>query len=397
MNSPSLARKISLPLLTFYGLGTILGAGIYVLIGEVALRAGKHAPFSFIFAALIAAITAYSFARLSSLFPKSAGPAAYTQAAFHHNCLSIMTGLSVIAVGSISAATMIKGFAGYFSAIVTMPEILAVSSVIISLFLISAWGISQSVALAALITVIEIGGLLFIILIAIDTNQVVDFALLFNEDLSSYTSPVLYAAFICFYAYIGFEDIVNIAEETINPSKVMPMAIGLCLLFSTLLYVGLSVACSLYIPDHIYTQSSAPLVSIVEYRNYNTTWMAVVSMIAILNGALVQFIMASRVLYGMSSQGLIPALFTKINPITNTPVIATAAVACIVFILATALALIQLAEITSMITLIIFIIVQASLLYLTFKHKHKRKLDVVLPILGIVMNIILIYFGLFLR
>lgn len=395
MNPPSLARKISLPLLTFYGLGTILGAGIYVLIGEVALRAGKHAPFSFIIAAFIAAITAYSFARLSSIFPKSAGPAAYTQAAFNLNYLSIMTGLTVIAVGSISAATMIKGFAGYFSAIVSTPEIVAISGVIILIFLISAWGISQSVMLAAIITVIEIGGLLFVMLIAIDTNQVVDFALLINKDVVSYASPILYAAFISFYAYIGFEDIVNIAEETINPRKVMPLAIGLSLLFSTLLYVGLSVACSLYIPEHVYTQSSAPLVSIVEYRNYSATWMAVVSMIAILNGALVQFIMASRVLYGMSSQKLIPALFAKINPTTNTPVIATATVASIVFILATVLALIQLAEITSMITLIIFIIVQASLLYLTFKNKYKRKLDVVLPIFGIGLNVILIYFGLF--
>ena len=163
MSHPELARKVSLPLLTFYGLGTILGAGIYVLIGEVTLRAGNYSPFAFITSAFIAAITAYSFARLASMYPKSAGEAAYAWAAFKSKWVSALVGLSVVLIGTVSAATMVRGFAGYFIAVVPLPEISVVLGVILLITALSIWGIGQSLMVAALITVIEILGLLFVI------------------------------------------------------------------------------------------------------------------------------------------------------------------------------------------------------------------------------------------
>ena len=131
MPDTSLARKISLPLLTFYGLGTILGAGIYVLIGEVSLRAGQYAPLSFIVASCIAGITAYSFARLSSMFPKSAGEAAYAFEAFNNRSVSSLVGIAVVLIGTVSAATMIKGFAGYFIVLLQVPEPIVIIGIII--------------------------------------------------------------------------------------------------------------------------------------------------------------------------------------------------------------------------------------------------------------------------
>ena len=130
MSETQLARKISLPLLTFYGLGTILGAGIYVLIGEVTLRAQQYTYLSFIISASIAGITAYSFARLASMHPKSAGEAAYIFAAFQSKHASALTGLAVILIGSVSAATMVKGFTAYF---------LSVTSCLTAVVFLLAW------------------------------------------------------------------------------------------------------------------------------------------------------------------------------------------------------------------------------------------------------------------
>ena len=139
MPAASLARKVTLPLLTFYGLGTILGAGIYVLIGEVTLRAGIYSPLAFFVSACIAAITAYSFARLSSMHPKSAGEAAYVLAAFNSKALSAMVGLAVIIIGTVSASTMVRGFAGYFFSLIEIPELALMLFIIGLITAFSIW------------------------------------------------------------------------------------------------------------------------------------------------------------------------------------------------------------------------------------------------------------------
>lgn len=395
MSDNTLARKISLPLLTFYGLGTILGAGIYVLIGEVTLRAGPYSSISFIVAAVIAAITAYSFARLSSLIPKSAGEAAYALAAFNIPSISALVGIAVVIVGTVSAATMVRGFSGYFSAVIQLPDLIIILSIIIFITIFSIWGISQSLLIASLITIIEVIGLLFVIYAVIDLNEFKNYKLPEATSVLNNGSVIFYAAFISFYAYIGFEDIVNIAEETIDPTKVVPLAIILSLVLSTLIYVTLSIACTLFVPADVFSSSNAPLVSIIEYKGYDPTVMALISMIAIINGALVQLIMASRVLYGMAKQNVFVSVFKKVNEKTRTPIIATITIAIFITFLATSFNLVTLAELTSTVTLVVFITVQASLLFLSKNKYKKTKFDTILPITGIGLNLILIYFGYF--
>jgi amino acid transporter len=384
-----------LPLLTFYGLGTILGAGIYVLIGEVTLRAQKFASISFIVAACIASVTAYSFARLSSMYPKSAGEAAYAYAAFSSRTISALVGIVVIVIGSVSAATMVKGFAAYFSSIINSQEIIVIIIIISFITAFSIWGISQSIILASIITVIEVLGLLFVVYVIVDVSELSSYQYP-DVSLTTNTIPVIfYAAFISFYAYIGFEDIVNIAEETIDARRVVPLAILLSLIISTFLYVLLSVTCSIFIPMHVFENSSAPFVSIVEHKGYDPTLIAVVSMIAIINGALVQQIMAARVLYGMAKQKLFLSFFKKVNPRTRTPIYATIVIAGVILILSTSIDLITLAEITSAITLIVFIVVQVSLLYISMDTNSSKKLDYIMPSIGIILNTVLIVFGAF--
>lgn len=393
MTNASLARKVTLPLLMFYGLGTILGAGIYVLIGEVTLRAGIYSPLAFILSASIAAITAYSFARLASMHPKSAGEAAYVLAAFNSKSVSALVGLAVIVIGTVSASTMVKGFAGYFFSLVEIPEIVIVIGVIALITAFSIWGIGQSLLIASVITVVEVCGLLFVIYAVIDINTFAEFEIPEAASIGNNIPVIFFAAFICFYAYIGFEDIVNIAEETINPTKIVPLAILLSLVLSTLLYVALSIACTVFVPMSIFASSDAPLAAIVEFKGYDPTLMAMISVIAIINGALVQQIMAARVMYGMAKQNMFFSVFQSVNAKTHTPIIATVTIAGFILLLATSLDLVTLAEITSAITLAIFIIVQLSLLKISVQSKSTNRLDVILPIIGISLNLILIYFG----
>lgn len=394
MSETRLARKVSQPLLTFYGLGTILGAGIYVLIGEVSLRAQEFSFISFVLAACIAGVTAYSFARLSSMYPKSAGPAAYAFAAFNIRTLSALVGLTVVTIGSVSAATMVKGFAAYFSSMVEINDLYIIIGIIIFITAFSIWGISQSILLASLITIIEVLGLLFVIYVVFEPSELTHYQPPSPIAALTHTPVIFYAAFISFYAYIGFEDIVTIAEETIDAKRVVPMAILLSLLFSTLLYVAIAIACAIFVPVEIFETSQAPLVSIVEYKGYSGTTIAIVSMIAIINGALVQQIMAARILYGMASEKVFISIFKQISARTQTPVIATIAIALVILILTSQFDLVTLAEITSALTLAVFIIVQASLLYISSSNKSSNKLDYVMPMIGILLNILLVIFGL---
>jgi amino acid transporter len=327
------------------------------------------------------------------MFPKSAGEAAYAFEAFNNRSVSSLVGITVVLIGTVSAATMIKGFAGYFIVLLQVPEPIVIIGIIILITVFAIWGISQSLIIASCITIIEVLGLLFVIYAVIDLNELKNYSLPESNSILPNSTVILYAAFISFYAYIGFEDIVNIAEETINPTKIVPLAITLSLVFSTLLYIALSTSCTIFIPASVFNTSSAPLVSIVEYKGYNPLIIALVSMIAIINGALVQLIMASRVLYGMAEQKLFLPIFKSVNTKTHTPILATVTIAAILMILVTIFDLLTLAEFTSAITLIIFIVVQTSLLYLSIQKHSKNKFDFILPIFGITLNFILLIFG----
>ncbi len=395
MNDATLARKISLPLLMFYGLGTILGAGVYVLIGEVTLRAQQYTYIAFIVSAVIAGITAYSFARLASMHPKSAGEAAYIDAAFNSKIASAAIGLAVILIGSVSAATMVRGFTAYFSSIFVIHELIIIFAMIGFITIFSLWGISQSLWLATLITILEILGLLFVIFVILSNQQTVSHANITTSEIVHFTPAILYAAFISFYAYIGFEDIVNIAEETINAEKIVPLAILLSLVISTIIYVALAIACTTYIPLSVFESSDAPLVSIIEYQGYDGRMIAIVSMIAIINGALVQQIMAARVLYGMAKQSMFFTVFKHVNPITHTPILATITIAGLILTLSVSFNLVTLAEITSAITLLVFISIQIALFVISKKNNSSNIFDYVMPATGILLNMLLIYFGYF--
>lgn len=367
MNTPEieLRRSIGLPLLLFYGLGNIIGAGIYVLIGKVSAEAAMYAPVAFLVASIVAGFSAFSYSEMSARYPLSAGEAVYIQEGFQRKNLSRLTGLLIAMAGMVSAATISRGFYGYFHSFIQAPEILVISAVILLLGLLTVWGISQSVAAAAFLTVIEVSGLLLIIWAGRDviSSAPAHLAVLLPPFQFSVWSGILLGGFLAFFAFIGFEDMVNIAEEVKNPQRTLPAAILLALFIATLIYTLISLIAVLALDSATLAESKAPLAELLSATSdIDPRIISSIGMFAIVNGVLIQMIMASRIFYGMAKRGWIWSALAKVSKKTHTPVIATWLVIVIILNLALWLPLETLAKGTSYLILIVFAMVNASLI-----------------------------------
>ena len=396
---PQLKRALNLPLITLYGLGTTIGGGIYVLVGKVAERAGMMAPISFVAAALLSAFTALTFAELSRRFPKSAGEAVYVKEAFNYKQLAVFVGILVVLNGCVSAAALANGFVGYLQTFTPIPDWMAIIVISIALGLLAAWGIGQSVIAAAIITVIEVAGLLIIVWVARDefaTLPLRSHELMPGLDGAIWLG-ILSGSFLAFYAFIGFEDMVNVAEEIKDVEKTLPRAIIITLVLTTIIYFLVSLVAVLSIPPHELGQEKAPLSYIYQIKSgSDPALISLIGIFAILNGGLIQMIMASRVLYGMSRQSLTPKALRfmgDINRRTKTPVKATAAVVILVCVLALRFDIESLAETTSLMILIIATLVNAALLRLKLLDTHKPEtkgitVPIWVPLCGLVVSLI---------
>lgn len=371
-----LKRELGLASTTLYGLGNILGAGIYALIGVIAIHAGYFTPISFIIALLLAFFTALSYMELSSRYPLSSGEAIYIFKAFSWKYFSVLIGLLIALAGLISSATMLKSFVGYFHIFSNIPSHILIISIVIVIGAISIWGINESVGLASAITLIEVAGLLMIIWVAKShlINLPTELPKLIPPAEISIWNGIFIGAFVAFYAFIGFEDMVTIAEEVKKPRIHMPLAIFFALAIATVLYISVSIIAVLAINPTILAQSKAPMSLVYEAStNSKPILITLISMFAVLNGSLVQIVKASRLIYGMSVQKWLPKIFSNINPITRTPILATVIVTLIILFLALNFPIEKLAEATSFTVLLVFGVVNFAL----FKIKIQNRVDLI--------------------
>lgn len=395
-----LKRALTTPLLTLYGLGVTVGAGIYVLVGATAQEAGAYASASFLIAAIVVSLTALSYAELSTRYPVSAGEAAYVQAGFNAAWIAVVVGLAVAASGMISASAVAMGAASYLSGLVGLPEAMLTIAVVLIMGLIAMWGIAESVIIAAIITVIEIFGLLFVIAWGLMVDDPQGFA--FLDMIPSFDAEVwrgiLAASLLAFFAFVGFEDMANVAEEVKNPVRTIPRAIVWTLLLATLLYIGTSVTVLMVVPLTTLSNSSAPLSLVfADAPTVVKQGFGVVAIIATVNGVLIQTIMASRVLYGLADRGQLPAPLARVAPRTHTPIVATLVVIAIILILTQSLPIATLAERTSQVVLFVFIVVNLSLIRLKIKSEPSEghfHVPLFVPILGVVSSVLLFAAGL---
>ncbi len=360
-----LRRTLTLPLLTLYGVGVTVGAGIYVLTGKVIGVAGVFAPVSFLLAALLAGLSALSFAELAVRMPRAAGEALYVREGLGSSVLALAVGLAVVAAGTISSAAIVRGFAGYARVLVDLPTLLLIVLVVTLLCLLAIWGIRQAVLVAALFTVIEVGGLLLIIWTARGSfAQLDEWVLeLGSEFTVGQLSLIGSAAVLSFFAFIGFEDMVNVAEEVRDVDRTMPRAIILTIVVTSMLYVAISLVALLSVEAVALGQSEAPLADLyASVSGRSSLPIVIIGSLAIINGALIQIIMGSRVLYGLANQGNIPAVFGYVHPRFHTPVVATLVIGGIVMLGSVLLPLEALARLASIVIMSVFAVVNLSLI-----------------------------------
>ena len=360
----TLHRSISRTPLIFYGLGTMVGAGFYALIGRVAGLAGMSTPIALAFSGLLALLSAASFAELSSRFPVSAGEVRYVEEGFHSRALAIGVGWLVIVTGVVSAATLSVATIGFLQAMIEIPDTIGIGLLVIGMGGVAAWGIGQSVMVVFAITIVETGALVAAAFLAGDslTSLPARWPELIPAMDGTQWVGVFSGSFLAFYAFIGFEDMVNIAEEVNDPRQNLPVALLVSVVVTTLLYIGVSVVAVLAVPPSDLAASTSPISLLVsDAGRAATVAIGVVSLLAGLNGALVQIVMASRVAYGMARRDQAPDWLGWVNARTRTPVAATVLMTVITGVLAVCFPLTSLARATSTIILVIFSLVNLSL------------------------------------
>lgn len=378
----TLKRRIGLGLLTAYGVGVMVGAGIYVLVGVVVAEAGIWAPLSFLLAGLIAAPTALSYAEFSTRLPEAAGEAAFVARGFNQPSLRMLIGLAIVLAGVVSAAAVLRGGAGYFTAVtgfLFLPSVLGLGVLLIG---VAIMGVLESLALAAVFTVIEVAGLAMVIYAGLSSAP--------SSDLE--ISPgivwpgVAAGAVLAFFAFIGFEDIVNMAEEVRDPERAMPLAILLSLAITTLLYGLVSWAAVRAVPLSELGASEQPLALVWQRtQGGNAAFLSAIAVAAALNGVLAQIVMASRMLFGLGRHSPALAGFYQSHPRYGTPVRATLMIGVPVIAAALLLPVAELAGMTSAILLAVFVIVNAALIAMKRQVPEAAfRVSIWVPVFGLV-------------
>lgn len=319
-----------------YGVGVIVGTGVYTLIGIGAGISGNLLWLSFIIAGIIAALTALSYAKLSSLFSKESAESFYIQKAFNNKKISFLVGYLSLLVWIFSGATVAFGLVAYAKAITPIdPLTIAISSIII-LSVINFLGIQKSILVNNVLTVITLLGLIIIIVFGLPYIGQVNLLEGFDkttliENSLSLSNSLFSAAALVFFAFLGFEGLINISEETKNPKKNVPKAILLSLFFVTILYVLISIiAVSIVSPSELYNaalstnSSEGPLALVAEQVLFPGAGMilTLIAFCAIGSTLIVILNVSSRILYGLSKQNLAPKMCEYLNPKTKTPAMA---------------------------------------------------------------------------
>lgn len=377
-------------MLFFFILGDILGGGIYALVGAVGAEVGGAIWASFLVALLLAALTAGSYAELVTKYPHAGGAALYARQAFRSPLFAFLVAFAVMASGVTSASALARAFSGdYLAEFVTVPVAVAALAFIAVVAVINFIGILISVRLNVVLTLVELGGLVLVVIVGVvaltsgegDPSRAVEF--------KGGTAPalaILAGAALAFYALIGFEDSVNIAEETTRPARSYPIALFGGLAAAGAIYLVVTLVASMAVPTHRLETSSGALLEVVKVGPLaiSTKVFSAIGLMALANGALINMIMASRLLYGMAEEGVLLSPFSRLSR-HKTPVVAIAFTTAIAAGLILTGDLEALADTTVLLLLGVFIVVNVAALRLRrdrVGHKH-FEVPVALPLLGI--------------
>ena len=350
--APQLRRTLTLGPLILYGLGVIVGAGIYVAIGEVVARAGSAAPIAFLLAGLVAAATGLCYAELAGRFPEAAGAAAYVRHGFGSDRLSLATGLALALAIVVATASIASGAAQYLGLLLPLPAPVLTALVVVVFAGVAALGVRESVFLAAAVAALELLGLLAAIVGGLWGAGGLDLAAMVPQGPSGWNG-VAAGAFIAFFAFIGFESLANMGEEVQDAHRTLPRGILGAIAASLVLYLAVSVAA---VAGGREPTSLAGL-----FGGMGATAFALVGTLAVANGVLVQVVALARLFYGVARRGQLPALLARVHPRTLTPLPATLLAGGLVLAMAVLVPFEHLLSLANLVTLAVFALVDVAL------------------------------------
>lgn len=369
--TPRLKRSLGLVECTLVGVGVMLGAGIYVLVGQAALLAGNAVWISFLAASLVAGLTGLSYAELSSFIPKAGGEYYYARRAFGPIIAFLATWLLLLGV-SVCAATVAIGFAGYLHAMFGAHEAWAASLLVMAAAALLIYGIKQSAWVAGFCTALELIGLAIIIAVGAPKIGSMDYLATAEHGQMG----VLTAAALIFFAYIGFEEIVQLSEETRESTTSIPRAILLSIVITTVLYVLVAICAISVLGWQRLGASKSPLADVAAVALGQEAFfvLSVIALFSTGNTVLILIMSAARLLYGMAEDGALPSTFAKIHKTRQSPYIATIAVAALAVTMIVTLENIQaVASLTNFSLLATFVIINAAVVVLRYREPSARR------------------------
>ncbi|PYY32833.1 amino acid permease [Curtobacterium sp. MCJR17_055] len=401
-----LRRVIGPKLLLLFIVGDILGTGVYALTGQVAAEVGGAAWLPFLIAFSVALLTVFSYLELVTKYPQTAGAALYVHKAFGIHFVTFIVTFIVMCSGITSASTASRAFAanlgvGFGLELPNVVVMLIAMAFMLAVMAVNFRGVSESVKTNVVLTLVELSGLVLVILVGFyaiaggnaDFSRVVMFET--PEDKSLLLS-VSTATSLAFFAMVGFEDSVNMAEETKDPSRIFPRVMLTGLGITAVIYVLVSICAVAVVPIGELAGNETPLVTVVQTAAPDFpigSILPFISMFAVANTALINMMMASRLLYGMSKQGVLPRFLGRVSPTRRTPSTAIVFTTVISLLLIGWVSLdpespivVILGGTTSLLLLAVFAVVNTSVLVLRrdrVGHKHFRA-GVVLPVIGVV-------------
>ena len=314
---PSLNRVMGPWLLLLFIVGDILGTGIYALTGQVANQVGGVVWLPFLVAFVVALITALSYLELVTKYPKAAGAALYTHKAFGIHFVTFIVAFAVMCSGITSASTASRAFSANMSNAlglglsgfgITMTGLVFMAVVAA----VNFRGVGESVKANVVLTCVELTGLLIIIVIGLwaiglgqgDVSRVTQFK---AGDAGMFW-PVIAATTLAFFAMVGFEDSVNMAEECKDPTRHFPKVLLAGLLITGAIYVLVSISAITLVSPEKLGEGETPLLQVVQAGapNFPLWIFGFITMFAVANSALINMLMASRLVYGMSREHVLP-------------------------------------------------------------------------------------------
>jgi amino acid transporter len=380
---PELKRAIGPKLLLFFVIGDILGTGIYALTGSVAKVIGGALWVPFLLAFAVAFITAFSYLELVGKYPRAAGAALYTHKAFGINFLTFMVTFTVMSSGVTSAATAAKAFGDtYLKEFITLPTWAVAAVFIAGLALVNFRGVGESVKANVVLTCIELSGLLLIIAVgvyAVAAGKGAPARLVeINTGDTGVFLAITAATSLAFFAMVGFEDSVNMAEECRNPARIFPRAMLLGMGVAGLIYVVVAVLSSMLVPAaELGAAGSGALFAVLRAGapGFPLAVFAAIGLFAVINSALINMLMASRLLYGMANERILPRVFGTVHPTRRTPWVSIVFTSVIAIILVLTADISLLGGTTALLLLAVFTIVNIAVLVLRrdrVEHDHFR-------------------------